>query len=87
MSRISLLGKQFFLKKNDSDSLGESGVSAFSSSGGLGSGAKNQELKLCQTGLSSKGSQFQLHDFLEHLMSYSTNSTKFRGAGAVLNTT
>jgi hypothetical protein len=33
-----------------------------------------------------KGSQLQLHDFLEHLMICSTNSTKFCGARAVPNT-
>jgi hypothetical protein len=35
--------------------------------------------------MSSKSLQLQLHDFLEHLMTYSTNSTKFPGAGAIPN--
>lgn len=32
-----------------------------------------------------KGSQLQLHDFLEHLMTWSTNTTKFSGDGAIPN--
>jgi hypothetical protein len=35
--------------------------------------------------MSSKGLQLQLHDFLEHLMTCSTNSTKFSGARATPN--
>jgi hypothetical protein len=35
--------------------------------------------------MSSKGSQLQLHDFLKHIMTCSTNSAKFSGAGAVPN--
>jgi hypothetical protein len=35
--------------------------------------------------MSFKGLQLQLHDFLEHLMTCSTNSTKFVGAGAIPN--
>jgi hypothetical protein len=35
--------------------------------------------------MSSKGLQLQLHDFLEHLMTCFTNSTKFSRAGAVPN--
>jgi hypothetical protein len=29
--------------------------------------------------------QLQFHDFLEHLMTWSTNSTKFSKAGVILN--
>jgi hypothetical protein len=35
--------------------------------------------------MSSKGLQFHLHDFLEHLMICFTNSTKFFGVGVILN--
>jgi hypothetical protein len=35
--------------------------------------------------MSSKGLQLQLHDFWEHLMTCSTNSTKFSGARATQN--
>jgi hypothetical protein len=35
--------------------------------------------------MSSKSLQLQLCDFLEHLMTCSTNSTKFHGAGAIPN--
>jgi hypothetical protein len=35
--------------------------------------------------MSSKGLQLRLHDFLEHLMICSINSTKFYGAGTIPN--
>jgi hypothetical protein len=35
----------------------------------------------------SKALQFQLHNFLEHLMTCSTNYTKFTGARAISNMT
>jgi hypothetical protein len=35
--------------------------------------------------MSSKELQLQLHDFLEHLITCSTNSTKFSRAVAILN--
>jgi hypothetical protein len=35
----------------------------------------------------SKGLQFQLYDFLEHIVTCSTNSTKFSVAEVILNMT